>query len=220
MLLLPHQKKTQKKNLNKILASPRKLLTVGFTNATSAGGTYKRDAILKVNGYDERILRGEETELGERFRAAGYNIWLLDAQLGVHSPKFVSIFGLFKRRFIDGKATMYNSLIGRMNNYFISLKKSIKKDLYLNFALIFILIISVVFKNFLFLIIFILLRIIYLFINIRFRKKIKNTKIFLYSLLMLLTSPTYFLGQITTLLKYLFSLAKKKNEFYSEKQIF
>ena len=202
--------------LNKILSSPRKLLKVGYANATNAGGTYKRNALLRVNGYDERICRGEETELGERFREAGYNIWLIDGKLGIHEPKFINIFGLFKREFINGKSTIHNMLIKGQNEYYRNLNRYVLKCFIINFLTLFIFIFSIILNIFHVFWIFILIRLTYLFIKFRFIWKIKDIEYFASIFLLFLFSPIYFLGQITVLLKY--SIFKKKKVDFIQKK--
>lgn len=56
----------------------------GSAASTSAGGTYRRDPLMSVNGYDERLVMGEETELGERFRGRGFKICSIDRPMGIH----------------------------------------------------------------------------------------------------------------------------------------
>ena len=45
-------------------------------------GTYRREAIERAGGYDERYLRAEDWELNLRIRAAGYRVWF-DPSLSV-----------------------------------------------------------------------------------------------------------------------------------------
>jgi glycosyltransferase involved in cell wall biosynthesis len=68
----------------------------GPATSTSGGGTYRRDPLLSVNGYDERLVMGEETELGERFRGRGYKIRSIDLPMGIHRNSVGGLAGYLR----------------------------------------------------------------------------------------------------------------------------
>src|SRR5215475_9989059 len=65
-------------------------------------GTYRRDAIEAVGGYDERYLRGEDWELNHRLRKAGGLIWLQPALRVTYRPR-ASLRGLAAQYFLYGR---------------------------------------------------------------------------------------------------------------------
>lgn len=86
-----------------------------YCDSTNGGGTYFRQKLLSVNGYDERILKGQESELGTRFRAAGNKILFIDKVQGLHNFDLNSV-GDFIR-------VKYN--YGRSSGYILKIKKDI-----------------------------------------------------------------------------------------------
>ena len=56
----------------------------GLVDAPGAGGTFLKSALADVGGYDPRVPKVEETELGFRLRAKGYRILMIDVMMGTH----------------------------------------------------------------------------------------------------------------------------------------
>ncbi len=203
-----------KKGLNRILISHWSQKIKGFSNATGGGGTYKKSCLLKVNGYDERIKRGQETELGSRFKEAGYQIFLMDIPMGVHKYKITNILHLFKRHFDNGMSLGFNFLLQDKSKY---LKKQAKKTKYLLLYTIsmFIIITAVFFYSFkLFLLICLLLlvgfHLFFLKKVIRLGKKKEKYQIVdIY--IMLISFPIRVYGIIYSFLKVLIFKFRKKN---------
>ena len=70
--------------------------------ATPNGGTFKKEALINVNGYDERIRKGQETELGKRFNDAGLRIWFMNIPQGIHDFELTTSLAMLKRCYWDG----------------------------------------------------------------------------------------------------------------------
>lgn len=77
--------------LNSIAALSNAKRSEGPTLFTSTGATFFRSALLSVDGYDERIKRGQEIDLGSRFREAGFTIWATMQTMGIHNFGYSSI---------------------------------------------------------------------------------------------------------------------------------
>jgi len=206
-----------KSGINKILMGNQHTKKLGLSHATAGGGTYRKEALLKVNGYDERIKKGQETELGERFRQSGYNIWLLDVKQGTHNYGVRDIYDLFKRDYIAGMALSYNMLIGGQSEYFKDVNKRAWRSIIFNLSLIFILVFSIIFRVPLAFVMFILLHLIYLYVKFRFFLKIKDKETYYELYLLYITRPIFFYGQIKLFLKYIFLSKPQKKVFIKEK---
>jgi glycosyltransferase involved in cell wall biosynthesis len=101
----------------------------GYTKFTSTGATYLRSALLSVNGYDERIRRGQESELGERFREAGYRIWCTHFKMGSHSFDLNNMRQYLRKYEINAKSLFQVSLIQGDSHFILSAKKKMIKQL-------------------------------------------------------------------------------------------
>lgn len=80
-----------------LLDYPWKIKMPGFYDSPGAGGTFMRNALLDVGGYNPRLARGEETELGLRLRNRGYKILLIDHIMGIHDYGTTTLIGVWKR---------------------------------------------------------------------------------------------------------------------------
>lgn len=99
------------------------------------GGTFKKNALLTVNGYDERIKKGQETELGIRFKRAGFKIWYLHIPQGVHDFELNNIFDMIKRSYDDGYSLGHLFLLSvyeKNNTNFVSFRRSATRNLIFN----------------------------------------------------------------------------------------
>lgn len=65
-------------------------------------GTFKKTAILKAGGFDERYIRAQDWELNHRMRAQGGLIWFDPALKVIYRPR-KSIFKLAKQYFQYGR---------------------------------------------------------------------------------------------------------------------
>lgn len=107
---------------------------------TPNGGTFKKYALLEINGYDERIKKGQETELGKRFREAGFKIWHIPTRQGMHDFGINSIGDLAKRNFNNGKSSghlLFLSFKEGNNESFYNNKQSALKTIVINSVLLF-----------------------------------------------------------------------------------
>jgi len=68
----------------------------GFVDAPGAGGTFLKSALDEIEGYNSNILRGEETDLGFRLRAAGYRMLMIEAVMGTHDYDIQTLGQLVK----------------------------------------------------------------------------------------------------------------------------
>lgn len=103
---------------NKLASMANMDMSEGYSTLTSTGGSYIKSALLSVEGYDERIVRGEETELGVRFRGKGYKLWCTSHKLGNHNFGINSLSDYFKRDIADGKWIARGALLKGDNQYF------------------------------------------------------------------------------------------------------
>ncbi len=101
----------------------------GFTNFTSTGATYLKAPLMKVNGYDERILRGQESELGERFREAGFKIWCTIHLMGSHNYNLKNLRKYLKKYRVDGKSLVQVSLISGESSFIKNARTRMFKNL-------------------------------------------------------------------------------------------
>ncbi|MGN6676665.1 MAG: glycosyltransferase family 2 protein [Streptosporangiaceae bacterium] len=65
-------------------------------------GTFRRDAVEAVGGYDERYLRGEDWELNHRLREAGGLVWRQPALRVTYRPR-AGLRGLAAQYFLYGR---------------------------------------------------------------------------------------------------------------------
>jgi glycosyltransferase involved in cell wall biosynthesis len=101
--------------------------------STNGGGTYKRSKLISVNGYDERILKGQESELGVRYREKGYKILFIDIVQGVHNFDINSMLDFIRFKFNYGRSFGYLLKIKEDEGAYIRRnKKASKKILLIN----------------------------------------------------------------------------------------
>jgi glycosyltransferase involved in cell wall biosynthesis len=106
---------------------------------TPNGGTFKKHALIEVNGYDERIKKGQETEFGKRFHKAGFKIWHMPIRQGYHDFGLNSIFDLIKRNINNGKSSghlFFLSFKEKNNGFFMQSRKSVLKLITINSVLL------------------------------------------------------------------------------------
>ena len=71
------------------------------------GGTFKKEAFYWVDGYDERIKKGQETELGYRMNEMGMKILYKHIRQGFHDFDIPNMFAMMKRFTTNGKSLAY-----------------------------------------------------------------------------------------------------------------
>jgi glycosyltransferase involved in cell wall biosynthesis len=70
---------------------------VGQAEACGGDAMMRLDAFKAVGGFDASLIAGEEPELCVRLRAAGWQIWRLDAEMTLHDAAMMR-FGQFWKR--------------------------------------------------------------------------------------------------------------------------
>lgn len=132
--------------MNRIAALENSKKIEGYSQFTATGATYLKKAILEIHGYDERIRRGEETELGDRFIAAGYKIWCTLQKMGSHNFEMSSP-GEFARKYRnDAISQVQNAFMIGNTRHFINLKRRYRKAWIKFFISFMVLVISLSFK--------------------------------------------------------------------------
>lgn len=206
--------------VNQIMISHWNKKKEGFSDAPGAGGTFKKNELLKINGYDERIQRGEETDLGERFRYNGYKIYMLNKTMGIHNYGMRNISDAFKKFHKNGISTAYSVWIPNKESN--SLKKKAykgKKHLFLAIlTLIFIPLIIIFnskFFSLLFIVVFLLFQLFFIAKQlIRKNKRTKNELLFYY--LMFNSLPLHLYASLRILFKKI-SFAIKGEQLIPER---
>ena len=91
------------------------------------GGTFKKSALVDVNGYDERIKKGQETELGLRLRQRKHKILYKKIRQGVHNFDTNTFLAVVKRFFKDGVSSGHGAVISvfeSSNDFFMRQRKN------------------------------------------------------------------------------------------------
>lgn len=146
-----------------------------FCESTNGGGTYLKSKLMQVDGYDERILKGQESELGIRFRKKGLQILFIDQVQGVHNFDINSIFDFIKFKFNYGKSSGY-LLKAKLdvNDYINGIKKSAIKILFTNCFALMIIVLGIISGLIVLPVVYYFLRISYLVFRVKFRNRKSN----------------------------------------------
>jgi glycosyltransferase involved in cell wall biosynthesis len=184
------------KGLSKILLHDYGNRKPGVIDSPGAGGTFIKKALIDINGWDERIPRGEESELGERFRKAGYKIWYLDSKMGTHDYGVTSFRGFLKKQMREGYSYGAISLIRSDDPFFVNTKKVLRNNIVFHAGLLVILTVSVFLKTAWLLVLLFILYLLWLFVKYRVIQGIKNPDTIIYFLLSNLTKSVVFFGYI------------------------
>jgi glycosyltransferase involved in cell wall biosynthesis len=86
----------------------------GFTEFCGGDVLVRRQALLETNGYDERLIAGEEPELCRRMRAKGHSILHIDSPMTGHDLQMTRWRQYWKRATRAGHA--YAEVSGRFRN--------------------------------------------------------------------------------------------------------
>lgn len=70
---------------------------VGRTRACGGDALMRAAAFVAVGGFDPRLIAGEEPELCVRMRAAGWEIWRLDAEMTLHDAAMTRLSQWWRR---------------------------------------------------------------------------------------------------------------------------
>lgn len=77
---------------------------VGRAGACGGDALMRMAALDQVGGYDARLIAGEEPEMCVRLRAAGWEIWRLDAEMTLHDAGMTRLAQWWKRMRRGGHA--------------------------------------------------------------------------------------------------------------------
>lgn len=90
-------------------------------NIVSCGGiaTIRRDVFETLKGFNATLISGEEAELSNRIRKAGYTLYCLTADMGTHDSDMESFYQFWQRSIKTGYAYCYNKDIwgGKKKQY-------------------------------------------------------------------------------------------------------
>lgn len=170
-----------------------------FCESTNGGGTYLKSKLLRVNGYDERILKGQESDLGIRYRAKGFKILFIDQIQGVHNFDIDSAFDFIKFKYYYGKSGGYLlKAKSDVNDYIRSIKKAAQKILISNFFSLFVILTGVVSGYYVILPIYYLARLSLLFFRVKIKQK-KSNRVLLHDLVQYIFLFSTFFGVLKVL---------------------
>ena len=116
-----------------------------YCESTNGGGTYIKEKLLSINGYDERILKGQESELGVRYRQKGFKILYIDEVQGLHNFGLDSVSDFIRFSLTYGRSGGYLLKMKEdLNDFIILSAQSIKKILISNILSLSVILISIV----------------------------------------------------------------------------
>jgi glycosyltransferase involved in cell wall biosynthesis len=179
--------------LSSCWAAPRE----GIADSTATGGTFKRNAMLRVDGYDERLLLGEETELGERFRHAGFTIWSTLQEMGVHDYGIHSFSDFIRFLYKDGRVKTRTMMIKGNSAYFAENQRKAWSNIAQNIGLLSLIATICLLSRVFWLPVLLVSILVLLFIKYYFVKKARDLNTLLYFMLMNVLKPVVFAGQIS-----------------------
>jgi glycosyltransferase involved in cell wall biosynthesis len=187
--------------INEILLTHWKGKQEGFHKSSGGGGTYKKAALFAIDGYDERIRKGQETELGERFIKAGYKIWFIDERMGVHDYGVDSVKDLFKIFFLDGINKSHSHLTNGNTNYYKINRIRAINNIIFTIVIIILLSISIYLWSYLGIILTIIIYYLYFIMKYLLIRKVNNIQELKYYLLMYSMRCVTISGQLAFYLK-------------------
>lgn len=181
-----------------------------YCESTNGGGTYLKEALIQVDGYDERILKGQESELGYRFRQAGFKILFINAVQGTHNFDLKGFGDFFKSKLVYGKSFGFIlKLTEDLNPFIRQFRKSAKKLLINNTFSLFVILASLVTKVYWIILIYYLSRVAYVYTLNKVLKKRTNRQL-VYSFFQYVFSFASYLGILSILLNPKYKSVKKQ----------
>lgn len=89
--------------ISRVLNIDWKRKQAGFIESPGGGGTFRKDILEMVGGYNCLLTHGEEMDLGMRMREIGHKIYMVDAVMAEHDYGVWNLAELFQRYFASGK---------------------------------------------------------------------------------------------------------------------
>jgi len=171
-----------------------------FCESTNGGGTYLKKALIHVDGYDERILKGQESELGYRFREAGYKIIFIDSVQGSHNFDLNGWADFFKSKYVYGRSYGFILKLKEDINPFIKgFKKAAVKVLINNTFSVLLILVCLLINAEWVILLYYLLRVFYLYTLNKIIKRRTHRQL-TYSFMQYLFSFATYLGILSVLL--------------------
>lgn len=156
---------------DKIIGADWTFYSSGQALAPGSGGLFRTSVLKEIGGYSPILVAGEETELGSRLRKAGYKILCLNNQMASHELELKSFFQYWKRCIRGGRA-IAELLKMRASSHSLY---SIFKPMLFTISFAIILISSIIFKIYSFIVIISILAVILIFRQaLIWYKKIRN----------------------------------------------
>jgi len=168
----------------------------GIADSTATGGTFKREPLLRVDGYDERLILGEETELGERFCSAGFTIWSTLQEMGVHDYGIHEFADFVRYLYKDGRVKTRTMMIKGASDYFAGNRRKALSNIVQNVGLLSLIVAICLLNRLFWLPVLLVAILVLLFIKYYFVKKTRDSNTLLYFMLTNVLKPVVFAGQI------------------------
>lgn len=174
----------------------------GYVDSPGAGGTFLKNSLIAINGWDERIPRGEEIELGIRFREAGYKILFINRLMGLHDYGVKNILNYFRKQISEGRSMGAIWQIKSKNEFTRQTAHNIYKNIIFHIVLFFSVFFSIMYKEPELFFLFILIYFKFILFKYLFIKKIRNINTLVYSLLMNFTRTLTLYGTIIFIIDF------------------
>jgi len=208
-----------KKGLGKILLHDYSNRNPGLINAPGAGGTFLKDALIEINGWDERIPRGEEMEIGNRLIKSGYKIWYIDCKMGIHDFGITNLFKYAKKQINEGMSIGAVTKNPSTDNFYNHIRILANRNILFHFIVLMILTLSIILGNLWIIAGSFLTYLIYLFVKYRIIRKIRNPDTIAYHFLQNLTKTFELYGYIKFQVRFLKLSGEKKASFFKRMDI-
>jgi glycosyltransferase involved in cell wall biosynthesis len=207
------------KGLSRILLHDYRNRTPGYISAPGAGGTFLKKALIDVNGWDERIPRGEEMEIGDRLLEKGYKIWYLDQKMGVHDFGMTNIFKFFRKQSAEGRSIGQVSQVPVNSKFYNRIRLLAKRNIFFHFAILGIILLSLALLNPWIFPATLMLYVVFLFVKHVLIRGHRNWDTILYHYLKNLTKSCELYGYLTFLLRFRRMPENKKQALFNRMNI-
>jgi glycosyltransferase involved in cell wall biosynthesis len=202
------------RGIGKILLHDYSNRRAGFVDIPGAGGTFIKEALLEVNGWDERIPRGEETELGFRLKQAGYKILYVEYNMGQHDYGIKGFCQYVKKQEVEGISFGAISLIKSRDKFFIQSRKIIRNNIIIHLLILSLAVLSGLINSIIPFLAGCIGFPIYVFVKYRILKGISNHDSLKYFLISNLTRTAVMYGFLKFRIEYYFMPEVNKISFH------